>query len=114
MVLVCRKAPGASAFVREREMYGISLVGVYFYSFYDEEKSHMRSGKKFTLGFLPTLLAVVAMLVVACGGPGGPTKATAAPAGQQNYRIDEPVSDISTFDPALTPDPYSSQPITMA
>ncbi|HEX4713550.1 MAG TPA: ABC transporter substrate-binding protein, partial [Ktedonobacteraceae bacterium] len=74
----------------------------------------MKSGKKFTLGFLPTLLALVAMLVVACGGPSGPSKPTAAPAGQQNYRIAlAPASDIKTFDPGLATDLNSITAIDM-
>src|SRR5260370_7486193 len=85
-----------------------------FLFFYTKEKSHMKSGKKITLGFLPILLAVVAMLVTACGGAGSATKAAAAPPGQQNYRIDEPVSDISTFYPALATAPHSSPPTNLS
>ena len=31
----------------------------------------MRSGKKLTLGILPTFLCLLSLLVVACGGGGG-------------------------------------------
>ncbi|HEX9131435.1 MAG TPA: peptide ABC transporter substrate-binding protein [Ktedonobacteraceae bacterium] len=79
----------------------------------------MRNGKKFTMGFLPTLLVLVAMLMVACGGGGGtsnvtPTAAPAkAPASQQVFRDPLPVSDIATFDPGQATDLYSAQSIYM-
>jgi oligopeptide transport system substrate-binding protein len=63
----------------------------------------MRSGKKFTLGFLPTLFALVAMFIVGCGPTTTtPTASTpsAAPKSQQVYRVGLPASDIATFDPA--------------
>jgi peptide/nickel transport system substrate-binding protein/oligopeptide transport system substrate-binding protein len=76
----------------------------------------MRSGKKFTLGFLPTLLALVAMLVAGCGGGGstGPTgnHPTPAPKNQQIYRVAlAGISDIKTFDPALSTDIESATAI---
>ena len=77
----------------------------------------MRKGKKFSIGFLPTLLVLVSMLVVACGGGGGSSSATptAAPAkaaaSQQVLRIALPVSDIATFDPGQESDLYSAEAI---
>jgi oligopeptide transport system substrate-binding protein len=68
----------------------------------------MRNSKKFTRGFLPTLLVLVAMLVVACGGSSTTTTITTskAPASQQVLNMDfqAGVSDIKTFDPALSTD----------
>lgn len=74
----------------------------------------MRNGKKFTKGFLPTLLTLVAMLVVACGGGGGTSNATPtaapakAPASQQVLRYSTPVSDLASLDPAQVTDLYSA------
>jgi oligopeptide transport system substrate-binding protein len=74
----------------------------------------MRSGKKFTLGLLPTFLALVAMLVTACGGPSTPAKPAQAPASQQNFRIAlGGISDIATFDPGLSTDIDSATAIDM-
>ena len=73
----------------------------------------MKSGKKINKGFLPTLLALIAMLVVACEGGGGtsnvtPTAATTkAPAVQQILNLPLSVSDILTFDPGLASDQAS-------
>ncbi len=74
----------------------------------------MRPDKKFTLGFLSTLFALIAMIVAGCGGTSGPTtsKPAAAPASQQVYRIGlGGISDIATFDPALTTDVDSATAI---
>ncbi|GAC1566861.1 MAG: ABC transporter substrate-binding protein [Ktedonobacteraceae bacterium] len=76
----------------------------------------MRSSKKLKAGFLPTLLMLIAMLVVACGGTsnqGGTTPTatshTHAPQSQQVLitGVEAGVSEISTFDPALSTDYYS-------
>src|SRR5438876_8839567 len=69
----------------------------------------MRNGKKVTRGVLPSLLVLVAMLVVACGDGGGtsnatPTAAAKAPASQQVLRIPLAASDIYTFDPGQATD----------
>ncbi len=70
----------------------------------------MKSGKKFSKGFLPILLALIAMLVVACEGGAGISHVTptAAPAkaapAQQLLNLPLPVSDIQTFDPGLASD----------
>jgi len=68
----------------------------------------MRNGKKVTRGELPSLLVLVAMLVVACGGGGTsnatPTAAAKAPASQQVLRIPLAASDIYTFDPGQATD----------
>jgi oligopeptide transport system substrate-binding protein len=74
----------------------------------------MRSGKKFTLGFLPTLFALISMLVAGCGAGGStPSTAvpTAAPKSQQVYRVGILGSDIKTFDPAITTDINSATAI---
>ncbi len=81
----------------------------------------MRLGKKFTRGVLPSLLCLVAMLVVACGGGTGSSSGAStsgavskAPANQQIYVYPEDaVSDIATFDPGLSTDLPSIQAIDM-
>ncbi|MEO7020496.1 MAG: ABC transporter substrate-binding protein, partial [Ktedonobacteraceae bacterium] len=78
----------------------------------------MKLGKKFTLGFLPTLLCLISMLVVACGGPpAGPVTGAKAPQSQQVMRFafngGGPNGDIATFDPAEASDVYSSQSIQL-
>src|SRR6266699_817295 len=71
----------------------------------------MRNGKKFTWGFLPTLLVLMSMLLVACGGGSTTTTTTPskAPASQQvlNMPFWNGTSDIKTFDPALSTDTNS-------
>src|SRR5712691_7242380 len=78
--------------------------------------------KKLKIGFLPTLLVLVAMLVVACGGSGNtggttptPSAHTKAPQDQQIYISDAEsgTNDILSFDPALAPDAFSSAAIDM-
>ncbi len=69
----------------------------------------MRNGKKFTWGFLPTLLVLMSMLLVACGGSTTTTTtvpSAKAPAAQQvlNMPFQNGISDIKTFDPALSTD----------
>ncbi len=81
----------------------------------------MPLGKKFTRGFLPSLLCLVAMLVVACGGSSGTGSGAStsgatskAPANQQIFVYPEDaVSDIATFDPGLSTDLPSIQAIDM-
>ena len=78
----------------------------------------MNSGKKFSKGFLPILLALVAMLLVACEGGGGISHVTptAAPAkatpAQQLLNLPLPVSDIPTFDPGQASDQASIDAIS--
>jgi oligopeptide transport system substrate-binding protein len=73
----------------------------------------MRLGKKFTKAFLPTLLILVAMLVVACGGSSGNATSTPtsskAPASQQvlNMPLANAIPDLKTMDPALSTDAAS-------
>src|SRR5579884_4070818 len=81
----------------------------------------MRSGKKFTIGFLPTLLCLVAMLLASCGSsttPGntGSNKPAKAPASQQIYRYGDAIgaADIATFDPGQATDAPSIEAIDMA
>jgi oligopeptide transport system substrate-binding protein len=77
----------------------------------------MKSGKKINKGFLPTLLALVAMLVVACEGGGGTSNVTPtavpakAPAAQQQLNLPLSVSDIPTFDPGQASDQASIEAI---
>jgi len=80
----------------------------------------MRSGKKLTLGILPTFLCLVSMLVVACVGGGsggtGTTQAQKAADSKQVFvsgNAEERVSDIKTFDPALATDANSLNAIDM-
>jgi oligopeptide transport system substrate-binding protein len=70
----------------------------------------MRLNKKLKIGFLPTLLMLVAMLVVACGGPTTqngttptPTAPTKASADKQVYigAAGAGIDDFGTLDPAL-------------
>ncbi len=77
----------------------------------------MRSGKKLTLGILPTFLCLLSMLVVACGGSGNgggsstTTQAQKAAANKQIYVDATPVaglSDIKAWDPALVTDVASN------
>ena len=71
----------------------------------------MRPGKKFTYGFLPTLLCLLAMLIAACGASTTPTPAThgKAPANKQVLvsGVENSISDIKTLDPGLSTDFYS-------
>jgi oligopeptide transport system substrate-binding protein len=73
----------------------------------------MKSGKKFSKGFLPTLLALVAMLMIACEGGSvvSHVTPTAAPAkaapAQQLLNLPLSVSDIQTFDPGIASDQAS-------
>ncbi|GAC1388856.1 MAG: ABC transporter substrate-binding protein [Ktedonobacteraceae bacterium] len=80
----------------------------------------MRSGKKLTLGILPTFLCLLSMLVVACGGGSGggtgsnqPTKAADSKQVFVSGYDEERVSDIKTFDPALATDAASLNSIDM-
>jgi len=81
----------------------------------------MRSGKKLTLGILPTFLCLLSMLVVACGGGGGGggTSSNQAAKAADNKQVfvsgyaEEGVSDIKVFDPALTTDLNSTTAINM-
>jgi oligopeptide transport system substrate-binding protein len=74
----------------------------------------MRAGKKFTLGFLPTLLVLIGMFVAGCGTSGGTTsgKPTPAPASQQTLRLGVGgISDIASFDPGVATDSASIEAI---
>lgn len=78
----------------------------------------MRVSKKLKVGFTSTFLVLLAMLVVACGGPTGSgttptTTHTKAPQSQQVLLsgAEAGVSDISTFDPGLVADALSSYAI---
>jgi peptide/nickel transport system substrate-binding protein/oligopeptide transport system substrate-binding protein len=81
----------------------------------------MRPGKKFTIGFLPTLLCLVAIILAGCGGtttPGNTGNSSApakAPASQQIFKYGDDIAgpDISTFDPAQATDEPSIEPINM-
>lgn len=79
----------------------------------------MLASKKFTTKLLPTILALMALLLVACGGNGGgnatvtPTAAPKAPDSQQIYRWAVPNSDIPTFDPGQSTDELSINAILL-
>jgi peptide/nickel transport system substrate-binding protein/oligopeptide transport system substrate-binding protein len=78
----------------------------------------MKSGKKINKGFLPTLLTLFAMLVVACEGGGGTSNVTptSAPvkarAAQQLLNLPLSVPNIQTFDPGQASDQPSAEVIT--
>ena len=77
----------------------------------------MRLNKKLTVGILPSLLCLVAVLFAACGG-GGTTSTNTyskAAAAQQVYVSGAEIgnSDLYSFDPALAPDAFSAYAIDM-
>jgi oligopeptide transport system substrate-binding protein len=76
----------------------------------------MQPSKKFRMKLLPACLALIALLVAACGG-GTTTQTTGsqkAPASQQVYVTPETgVADIATFDPGLSTDLPSISAIDM-
>src|SRR6266566_3510560 len=82
-----------------------------------KEKSRMQPGKKLLTKLLPACLVLMAMLLVACGGSTSTTTTTSskAPASQQvlNMCFYNGVSDIKTFDPALTTDVNSIEAINL-
>jgi peptide/nickel transport system substrate-binding protein/oligopeptide transport system substrate-binding protein len=73
----------------------------------------MRPGTKFTTRLLPVCLALLALLLVACGGSTSssstPTASQKAPASQQvlNMPFENQISDLKTMDPALSTDAAS-------
>ncbi len=73
----------------------------------------MKSGKKLTWGLMPTFLALITLLISACGSASsGPVTGQApkkAPDAQQIYRIGLPVADVKTLDPAQAVDLASAQ-----
>ena len=82
----------------------------------------MRLNKKLKLGFLPTFMVLIAMMVVACGGQGNSGGATPTAASHTKASQDQQVlisgaeigtGDILSFDPALAPDAFSSSAIDM-
>ena len=79
----------------------------------------MQSSKKLGITFLPTLLVLVSMLLVACGGSTSssttPVPSQKAPASQQvlNMPFQNGVSDIKTVDPALVQDLNSTGAINL-
>ena len=78
----------------------------------------MRSARKFTTAFLPTLFCLVAIIVAGCGGSSSNTsnnsKPAKAPASQQIYRYGDALgTDISSFDPGQATDQPSLEAITM-
>jgi len=76
----------------------------------------MRSGKKLTLGILPTFLCLLSLFVVACGGggSGGGTGSSQPAKAADNKQVfidaysERGSSDIKTFDPALATDTGST------
>ena len=78
----------------------------------------MQSGKKHPTRLLPILFCTLAILLVACGSPAtpqsGPTGSSRAPANKQIAIVpEEGISDIATFDPAITTDFSSEMAIQM-
>ena len=74
----------------------------------------MRTGKKLTIGFLPTLLCLMAMLIAACGsGPTSPNNSgphSKAPANRQVLvsGAEAGISDLKTLDPGILTDALSN------
>ena len=69
----------------------------------------MQLGKTIKRGVLPTFFVLIAMLIVACGGPSspgnGPTAVTKAAADKQILVLpQEGIADIKTFDPGKSTD----------
>jgi oligopeptide transport system substrate-binding protein len=76
----------------------------------------MRPSKKFMTTLLPTFLALMGMLLVACGGSSTTTTTTgkATPDKQVlNMPFQNLISDIKTFDPALSTDAPSISAIDL-
>src|SRR6266568_6542416 len=71
----------------------------------------MRSSKKLMTRLLPTFLALMGMLLVACGGTSTTTTTTSGKATPDKQVLNMPflngTSDIKTFDPALSTDANS-------
>jgi oligopeptide transport system substrate-binding protein len=77
----------------------------------------MRPSKKFMTMLLPTFLALMGMLLVACGGSSSTTTTTPSKATPDKQVLNMPfsngISDIKTFDPALSTDAPSIQAIDL-
>jgi oligopeptide transport system substrate-binding protein len=79
----------------------------------------MQSSTKLGIKLLPTLLVLMSMLLVACGGSTSTSTSTVpsakAPASQQvlTMPFSNGISDIKTFDPALSTDAPSIQAIDL-
>jgi oligopeptide transport system substrate-binding protein len=71
----------------------------------------MRPSKKLLTTLLPTFLALMGMLLVACGGASTTTTTTSSKATPDkqvlNFPFENAISDIKTFDPALSTDAAS-------
>jgi peptide/nickel transport system substrate-binding protein/oligopeptide transport system substrate-binding protein len=79
----------------------------------------MKSGKKLTVGILPTFLCLMSMLIVACGGGSTGTTTTTTQKAAASKQVfvssyaEHGVSDIKTFDPAIATDANSINAIDM-
>ncbi|MBO0779538.1 MAG: peptide ABC transporter substrate-binding protein [Ktedonobacteraceae bacterium] len=76
----------------------------------------MQSGKSIVRGFLPSLLCVLAVLLVACGGGGTNQNGAVTKASDDKQIYISPLgnrTDIKTFDPALATDLDSISAIQM-
>ncbi|TMC25089.1 MAG: peptide ABC transporter substrate-binding protein, partial [Chloroflexi bacterium] len=69
----------------------------------------MRPSKKLITTLLPTFLALMGMLLVSCGTTSSQSTGTKASPDKQvlNMAFQTKVSDIKTFDPALSTDAAS-------
>src|SRR2546428_670719 len=78
----------------------------------------MRPSKKLMTRLLPTFLALMGMLLVACGGSTSTTPTTSGKATPDKQVMNFPfvagISDIKTFDPALSTDAPSIAAIDLA
>src|SRR5947209_18818363 len=94
--------------MRSKRSFPVSLQ-----VFHYKEIFRMLTSKKLSTRLLPSLMALLGLLLVACGGgtvpgqSGSGNKAGPAPASQQIlrfYGFDAPVTDIATFDPGQASD----------
>ncbi len=77
----------------------------------------MRSGKRFSLGVLPGLLTMLALLLAGCNSGSSATSPSSnlSPASkqQQIYRMGIVDNDITSFDPGIATDKYSVDAVLM-
>src|SRR5206468_606773 len=100
--------------LKRGESYSIFVKRVFLST---KENLFMRPGKKLITGLLPTFICLLAMLIVACGGPSTTTTTThtKASADKQVFvsGVEEGNADLLSFDPALAPDFFSASAINM-
>ncbi len=73
----------------------------------------MHLGTKKALNTIGILCCALTLILSACGGGSAQTSNQKAPENKQILRQADPVADLGTFDPAITPDQPSSVAINM-